>query len=137
MAYLIDTNVLCESSKPSPDPSVIQWLADHDAQLYVSVLSLGAMLKGIHLLDAGKRRHDIEHCYQRIERWAANRILSLDAAVMTTWGRLYAEHQRNGRKLLLPDCLLAATARHYQLTIITIITRNTSDFPADMPMLNP
>jgi predicted nucleic acid-binding protein len=134
MAYLVDTNVLCESSKPNPDPLVIQWLASHDAELRVSALSIGEMLKGIHLMDAGKRRHDIERWFHRIEAWAANRLLALDAAVMATWGRFYADHQRNGRKLSLMDSLLAATALHHQLTIVT---RNTGDFPDDVTLLNP
>jgi len=46
MPYLVDSNVLCESSKARPDPTVLQWLADHDAELHVSALSLGEMLMG-------------------------------------------------------------------------------------------
>ena len=68
MSYLVDTNVLCESSKPQPAASVLQWLADHDAELAISALSLGEMLKGIHLMDRGKRRLQIESWYRRIER---------------------------------------------------------------------
>ena len=134
MPYLVDTNVLCESSKAHPEPAVLQWLSDHDAELHVSVLSLGEMLKGIHLMDTGNRRHDIERWYQRIERWAANRLLAMDAPVMTTWGRSYAKHQRTGRKLPPMDSLLAATALHHHLTIVT---RNNTDFPDDVPLLNP
>ena len=134
MPYLVDANVLCESSKSHPEPAVLKWLAEHDAELHLSVLSLGAMLKGIHLMDQSNRRHQIERWYQRIERWAANRLLSMDAPVMTTWGRFYAKHQRAGRKLPLLDSLLAATALQHQLTIVT---RNTTDFPDDVPRLNP
>jgi toxin FitB len=134
MSYLVDANILCESSRSQPDPVVLQWLADHDSELHVSVLSLGEMLKGIHLMDAGRRRREIEGWYQRIERWAANRLLVMDASVMVTWGRFYASHQRAGRKLPLMDSLLAATALRHQLTIVT---RNTADFPDDVPVLNP
>ena len=134
MSYLVDANVLCESSKAHPEPAVIQWLADHDAELHISVLSLGEMLKGIHLMDQGHRRHEIERWYQRLERWAANRLLSMDAPVMATWGRFYAQQQRAGRKLPLMDSLLAATALQHRLTIVT---RNTTDFPDDVPLLNP
>jgi toxin FitB len=134
MSYLVDANVLCESSKTHPEPAVQQWLAEHDAELHVSVLTLGEMLKGIHLMDQGNRRHDIERWYQRIERWAANRLLVMDAPVMNTWGRFYAKHQRTGLKLPLMDSLLAATALRHQLTIVT---RNTTDFPDDVPLVNP
>ena len=134
MPYLVDANILCESSKSQPEPAVLQWLADHDAELHVSVLSLGEMLKGIHLMDAGKRRHEIECWYHRIERWASNRLLVMDAPVMLEWGQFYAKHQRGGRKLPLIDSLLAATALQHHLTIVT---RNTADFPEDVPVLNP
>ncbi len=96
MPYLVDANVLCESSKSHPEPAVLQWLADHDAELHVSVLSLGEMLKGIHLMDQGSRRHDIERWYQRIERWAANRLLSMDASTMTNVGPLLRQTPARG-----------------------------------------
>lgn len=71
MPYLVDANVLCESSKAQPEPAVLQWLSDHDAELHVSVLTLGEMLKDIHLMNTGSR-HDIK-------RWVANRLLAMDA----------------------------------------------------------
>lgn len=134
MAYLIDAHVLCESSKLRPDAGVVKWLSENDAELHVSAVSLGEMLKGIHLLDQGKRRREIERWYQRIERWAVGRIVTLDAGVMSTWGRFYAKHQRAGRKLPILDSLIAAAALHHQLTLVT---RNKADFPDDISVLNP
>lgn len=134
MAYLIDTNVLCESSKPQPDSAVVQWLADHDAELAISVLSLGEMLRGIYLMDRGKRREEIERWYRRIERWAAGRILPVDTAVTHTWALFCAKQQRTGRKLPAMDSLIAATAIEHHLTLVT---RNLADFPADLPVFNP
>jgi hypothetical protein len=134
MAFLLDTKVLCESSKARPDTAVVNWLGDHDAELHVSVLSLGEMLKGIHLMDQGNRRHEIEQWFQRIERWAANRLFVMDIGTMSTWGRFYAKHQKAGRKLSLMDSLLAATALQHGLTLVT---RNTGDFPEDVAVLNP
>jgi toxin FitB len=134
MPYLVDANVLCESSKPRPDAAVLAWLTDHDAELHLSALSLGEMLKGIYLMDRGRRRQEIEHWYQRVERWAAGRILPVDSAVMRTWAVFYAKHQRAGRKLPALDSLIAATALHHHLTLVT---RNTADFPDDVDVLNP
>lgn len=134
MAFLLDSNVLCESSKRQPDPAVISWLKKNDRDLQVSVLSLGEMLKGIHLLDPGDRRHDIERWYQRIELWAASRLLVMDGPVLVAWAALYARHQRAGRKLPLMDSFLAATALHHGLTVVT---RNTDDFPPEVTVLNP
>jgi predicted nucleic acid-binding protein len=134
MPYLVDTNVLSESSKTKPDAKVIAWLGQHDAQLHLSALSLGELLMGIHLMVRGKRRQQIEHWYQRIERWSAGRILAIDSAVMHTWAPFHAKHQKAGRKLPAMDSLVAATALHHQLTLVT---RNTGDFPEDVPVLNP
>ncbi len=134
MSYLIDANILCETSKLRPEAAVLKWLTDHDAQLYISALSLGEMRKGIHLMDRGKRRQKIENWFQRIERWANGRILPVDVAVMKTWGAFYAKHQRAGRKLPAMDSLIAATALEHQLILVT---RNTNDFPDDVPLLNP
>ncbi len=134
MRYLVDANVLCESARTSPHPGVVQWLADHDSELCVSVLSLGEILKGIHLMDQGKRRREIERWYQRLERWTEGRLLVIDAEVMTAWAALYAKHQRAGRKLPQLDSQLAATALHHQLSVVT---RNTEDFPDEVPVLNP
>jgi predicted nucleic acid-binding protein len=95
---------------------------------------MGEMLKGIHLMNWGKRRQEIEQWYQRIERWAAGRILAADFAVSHTWAVFYAKHQRAGRKLPAMGSLIAATALQHQLTLVT---RNPEDFPEDVPILNP
>ena len=134
MAFLVDTSVLCESSKPNPDASVLAWLADHDSELHLSAISLGEMLMGIHLMDRGRRRQRIESWYRRIERWASGRILAVDAAVMHSCAAFCAKHRKEGRNLPAMDSLVAATAIHHQLTLVT---RNNGDFPPDVPVLNP
>lgn len=134
MPYLLDANVLCESSRSHPDTAVTRWLAEHDADLHVSVLTLGEMIKGIHLMDAGKRRAEVEAWFQRIERWAGRRMIPVTADIMHFWGVYYARHQKAGRKLPLMDSLLAATALQANLTLVT---RNTGDFPDDIPVINP
>lgn len=134
MAYLVDANVLCEPSKKRPEPKVISWLRAHDSEILISALSLGEVLKGIHLLDPGDRREEIERWYRRLERWASGRILPLDASVFSEWAVLYARHQRGGRKLPLVDSFLAATALHHGLTVAT---RNSADFPPEVHVFNP
>ena len=79
--------------------------------------------------------YKIERWYPRIERWAARRLLNMDAMTMNTWARFYAKHQLAGRKLPLMDSLLAATALHHHG--LTLVTRNTGDFPEDVPVWNP
>ena len=64
----------------------------------------------------------------------AGRVLPVDEAVARTWGAFYAKHQRQGRLLSSFDSLLAATALAHDLTLAT---RNTTDFPNDVPVVNP
>src|SRR5262245_61865058 len=130
MRFLLDTNVLSEPIKPSPNQRVVRWLADHDVDAGISVLTLGEIVKGIHLMSAGKRR-------LRTEAWLADieqhRLVPIDAAVMREWGVYYAKQSKQGRVLDVMDSLLAATALAHGLTIAS---RNIDDFP-DVPGLNP
>ena len=67
MAYLVDANVLCESSKSRPEAAVLEWLADHDAQLHLSALSLGEMLT---------RQQMETFTFDQTGNWLANSVLS-------------------------------------------------------------
>ena len=133
MPYLIDTNVLSEPAKPAPNAKLLRWLADHDAELLISVLTLGEIVKGIELMSSGKRRRAMERWFEQIEEWATDRVLPVDAEVMRAWGAYYAKQSKRGRALDVMDSLLAATALTHGLTIAS---RNLTDFP-DVPGVNP
>ena len=133
MNYLVDTNVLCEPTKPVPDAKLVRWLEANDAHLFVSVLTLGKILKGIELMPAGKRRRQMQAWFDRIEDWAADRLLAIDWEVMRNWGIYYARHLKRGRTLDVIDSLLGATALTHGLTVAT---RNGTDFP-EVPLVNP
>lgn len=133
MAWLLDTGVLSESSNPRPDQRVTAWLDAHDHEIHLSTISLGEMVKGIELLAAGKRKKEIAAWFERLERWAGPRLLAPTARVMHEWGRLCARHERRGRTLPVLDSLIAATALAHGLTLVT---RNTGDYPAEIPVLN-
>jgi hypothetical protein len=133
MPYLLDTNVVSEPAKPTPSAKLIGWLADHDAEVLISVLTLGEIVKGIELLPSGKRRRQMERWFEEIEEWATDRVVPLDAEVMRLWGKYYAKQLKRGRTLDLMDSLLAAAALAHGLTIVS---RNLADFP-DVPGVNP
>ena len=110
--------------------------AADESLLHLSVLTLGEIRKGLAALPHGRRR-------TRLEAWLevdlrgrfSGRILPVDAAVADRWGLLAAQARRSGATLPIVDGLLAATALHHNLTLVS---RNVSDFAAaHVPVLNP
>ncbi|MEI6802166.1 MAG: type II toxin-antitoxin system VapC family toxin [Burkholderiales bacterium] len=138
MSYLIDTNVLSELRRKQPDTHVVAWFAKRAAQsLFLSVLTLGEIRKGIALLDdahadAARRQSLGDWLEQELPTFFLGRLLSVDVGVADRWGQLQAQA---GRPLPAIDSLLAATALHHNLTLVT---RNVKDF-ADMGigLINP
>ncbi len=124
MSYLLDTNVVSETIRKQQNKLVVRWLENIPVEaLYVSVLTLGEIRKGVErLADRGKReklRLWLEH---DLPLWFEGRVLPVNLAVADRWGRLLAEV---GRPVPSIDSLLAATALHHELRLVT---RNARDF---------
>jgi hypothetical protein len=126
LAYLIDTNVISELVRPTPDASVVAWARSvSPLEQYLSVLTLGELDKGIGLLPAGARRSQLaEWAHTAIPRQFLGRVLPIDASVAVAWGQLSAAARVGGRQLPVIDGLLVATAVVHKLTIVT---RNVGD----------
>ena len=127
--FLLDTNVISELVKPTPDSRVTKWIdATHESLLYLSVLTLGEIRKGITLLPDASRRGSLETWldHELVLRFA-ERILAIDQAVADRWGRIAAQALRAKSALPVIDGLLAATAMRHNLTLVT---RNTKDVAA-------
>jgi toxin FitB len=135
--FLLDTNCISELVRIQPEPRVLEWMESADeGLLYLSVLTLGEIRKGFASLPQSKRRANLE-AWLEVELQArfSGRILPIDAAVADRWGFLAADAKRKGKALSTIDALLAATALHYNLTIVS---RNVSDFAnTQVPVLNP
>jgi len=125
--FLLDANVISELTRPAPESRVTGWLDSVDESvLFLSVLTLGEIRKGLRNLAPGQRR-------ARLESWLtteltarfAGRLLSVDAAIADHWGQLAGDAQRRGTPLPVIDGLLAATALHHHLIMVT---RNIQDF---------
>jgi predicted nucleic acid-binding protein len=125
--FLLDTNCISEIVRSKPEPRVLDWMeAADESLLYLSVLTLGEIRKGVAGLPQGKRRTHLETWLELdLQARFSGRILSIDAAIADRWGLLAAEAKRKGRALSAVDGLLAATALHHNLTIIS---RNVNDF---------
>lgn len=125
--FLLDTNCISEVVSPRPERRVLEWLDEADeALLHLSVLTLGEIRKGVAGVAPGKRRSQLER-WLEIDLAArfAGRILPVNRAVADRWGLVSAEAKRKGKTVASVDALLAATALHFDLTLVT---RNSSDF---------
>ncbi len=134
MNYLIDTNIISEVRKGERcDPNVANWYEKiEDASLYLSVLVIGEIRKGIERVRPkdNAKANAIENWLGAVYRAFAERILPIDRAVANEWGRLNAN-----RPLPVIDGLLAATAKIHRMTLVT---RNTADIAdLDVHILNP
>lgn len=126
MRYLLDTCVISELQRPAPNSGVSQFMTDvDDTNLFLSVITLGEITKGIALLRNGKRKLGLTQWASGIEQYYASRILPIDSDTAYIWGELTATAQKQGYMLPMADGLIAASARRHGLHVVT---RNTRDF---------
>jgi toxin FitB len=124
--YLLDTCLISELVKKEPNPSVVNWLDEQDEQtLFLSVLNLGELQKGISKLPDGTRKDELQAwvALDLVERFTG-RILEIDLETALCWGRLQGEAEQAGEKLPVMDSLIAATAAAHGLIVVT---RNVRD----------
>lgn len=127
--FLLDTNVISELVKPRPDTNVTAWVeGTHESLLYLSVLTLGEIRRGIAVLPQSRRRATLEAWVDKdLRARFDDRILSIDQEVADRWGSLTAAARNSGIVLPVIDGLLAATALEYNLTFVT---RDIGQIPA-------
>ncbi len=135
--YLLDTNVLSELRKPRRNPNVVSWVRAVPADgLYLSVVTVGEVAKGI----SKQRRAGTPAAAAQadaLQAWLeglladyAGRIIEVDVAIATRWGRLCDAHPQ-----FPTDLLLAATALDRGLTVAT---RNGDHFrPCGVEVVDP
>ena len=135
--FLLDTNCISEVVSLKPDARVLAWMDEVDERtLYLSSLTLGEIRKGIVTLVESKRRTQLEAWLEiDLRKRFDGRILPVDAAVADRWGILSGETKRKGKPMPTMDAIIAATALHHNLTVVS---RNVDDFKnAGVPILNP
>jgi len=134
LSYLVDTNVLSELRRKQPDANVAQWFSVRPAgTLYLSVLTLGEIRKGVEAMtDQNRKLPLLDWLETDLPAFFEGRILPVDNAVAELWGRMQA---KAGRPLPAIDSLLAATAQHHGLMLVT---RNVRDMDGlDVVVINP
>ncbi len=133
--FLLDTNVVSEPTKPQPNAKVLAWLkAQPAATLFLSVVSLGEIVRGLEKLPSSKRKQQLAEWVNRlpIEAFGRGRLLPVDQTIAYEWGRL---DRAAARTVSVPDALLAATARVHGLAVATRNERHFADL--DVRVINP
>jgi len=131
--FLVDVNVLSESTKSKPAPAARDWLIAHRGLIAINPIILGEMELGIRLMPDGRRK-------QQLRQWLEGNaialpVLEIDRNTAIVWAALLTELRTEGRAMPLEDSLIAATARQHGLTVAT---RNVSHYRyAGVAVVNP
>lgn len=138
LGFLLDTNVLSELMRETPNPSVTAWL-DSQAihQLQTSTVSQAEILAGIAVMPAGKRREVLAHGADQIfQKDFKGRCIFFGSAAAERYALVRAQRQRAGRPITTEDAQIAAMALAANLTLVT---RNTRDFEGieGLQVINP
>jgi len=135
--FLLDTNVLSEAVKPTPDLRVLSWLGQMDEDiLFLSTISIAEIRRGIALLNEEKKKSKLAAWLEQdlLIRFD-KRIIHVDESVALAWGDAMGLAKRIGRHLSVLDGFIAGTAIAKKLMIVT---RNVKDFDfLGMPIFNP
>ncbi len=99
--------------------------AADESTLYLSVLSMGEIRKGIEQVADATKQAALESFFARLAQRFTGRILPCDEAVAERWGRMVGQSEARGIRLPVIDSLIAATALEHDLTLVT---RNVRDF---------
>jgi predicted nucleic acid-binding protein len=130
LSFLLDTNVLSELVRPEPDANVVNWLAGLDERdMYMSVVSVAEIRRGIEQLSSGRRR-------TRLLEWLENelvdrfedRVVEIDRRIATAWGVLMRRAEAAGLPSSVMDGFFAASAVVHGFTIATRDTRDFAGF---------
>ena len=136
MKYLIDTCVISELISADPNKNVLQWMGQVDEEdLYLSVLTIGEIKKGIAKLKESKKKRSLIDWLQQLESRFKNKMINIDLNVIEIWGQKTGELETKGQKLPVIDGLIACTALSKNLTVVT---RNERDMaPCGVEVYNP
>ncbi len=136
MKFLLDTNVISEAKQKKPNKRVLEWLdAQDESKLYLSVLSVGKIRKGIARLESGKKKAELEEWLEKLRNRFARRLLPLSEKTFLVWGKMCGEFENKGIVRSALDSLLEASALEHDLIFVT---RNVKNFQnSQVTILNP
>ena len=121
----VDTNVISETLRKSPDPSVVAWLTRHDAEIALPTVAIAEIAYGIQKIQPDQRAVRLEQGLADWRRRFADRIFGLTEEAALAYGEIMGVASRQGTGMSAPDGMIAAIAR---INGGRLATRNLSDF---------
>lgn len=135
--WLLDTNVISELRRPRPETRIVAFVAAQPLeQLFVSTVTFAEIRYGIEMVDDAIRRAELnDWLTNKVRPMFEQRVLGVSEDVMFKWRLLVEDGRKAGHTFSQPDLIIAATALHHGLTVVT---RDTVDYSrARVPVLNP
>jgi len=135
--WLLDTNILSELRRPKPNRKVIAFIEKQPLEsLFVSAVSLAEIRFGIELVADAHRRADLhDWLTHKLRPMFENRVLPISEDIMLKWRLLVEEGRKVGHTFSQPDLIIAASALHHALTVVT---RDIDDYEkAHVALRNP
>lgn len=135
--WLLDTNILSELRRPRPEAKVVAFVRGQPLDLlYVSTVTFAEIRFGIEILGDASRRAELRDWLTHTVRpLFAQRVLALSEDVLLRWRLLVEEGRKSGHTYSQPDLMIAATALHHGLTVVS---RDTGEYRgARVPVFDP
>jgi len=135
--WLLDTNVLSELRRPKPERKVVEFVAAQPLELlYVSAVTFAEIRFGIELVGSAARRAELnDWLTHKVRPMFQQRVLEITEDIMLKRRLLVEEGRKVGHTFSHPDLIIAATALHHGLSVVS---RDTADYEkAGVPVVNP
>jgi predicted nucleic acid-binding protein len=127
--WLLDTNIISELRRRKPELKVTEFIRSQPLEgLFVSIVTFAEIRFGIELLPDAKRRSDLnDWLAHKVRPMFEQRVLAISEDVMFKWRLLVEDGRKAGHTFSQPDLIIAATAQHHGLTVVS---RDTKEYVA-------
>ncbi len=137
MKYLLDTCVISELIKKTPNADVVHWINNEDENnLYLSVLTIGEITKGIEKLQNSSKKTKLKFWLNTdLKQRFKNRMIEIDSKTSIAWGEIQANNELLGHHMPAIDSLIVAQA---MVNNCVVVTRNIKDMQQNkVELFNP
>jgi predicted nucleic acid-binding protein len=118
VSWLLDTDVICQPAKRRGDPRVVAWLEQEKDSCYTSAVVVAQLAFWVRSKE-GRQRDALQTWLTRLIDAMHGRIHGFNVKVAHVWAEQEHPFERAGRRMPVEDSYIAATARRYDLTIVT------------------